>query len=155
MSSSLTPEQVAENALRERAEMQAQIKYLQTQLGQLMEEKRRGLRNSRSPTDHGEASHPNGASSEEEEEGRPFWSRGNNNLDFRVDIPKFEGHLDPDLFLDWLRMVEQVFDFKDLPDEKKVKLVALKLRKYASIWWANVVAKRFRKGKSKIVLGIK
>jgi len=98
MSSSQTPEQEAEIALRERAEMQAQIKYLQAQLGQLMEEKRRGLRNSRRPTDHGErfipdgeTSHPNGPSSGEEEEGRPFKTRGNNNLDFRVDIPEFEG----------------------------------------------------------------
>jgi len=30
-------------------------------------------------------------------------------------------------------MVERVFDYKDIPDKKKVKLVALKLRKYASI----------------------
>ena len=41
MSSSQTPEQEVEIALRERAEMQAQIKYLRAQLGQLMDEKRR------------------------------------------------------------------------------------------------------------------
>ena len=157
MSSSLTPEQVAEHALREKAELEAKNKYLQRQLEKLMEERRRGLRNSRSPPDQEarsrleeEESHPRGSSSEGEEEGRPFRPRGGNNLDFKVDIPEFEGHLDPDLFLDWLRTVERVFDFKDVPDEKKVKLVALKLRKYASIWWANVVANRFRKVKSKI-----
>jgi len=71
-------------------------------------------------------------------------------LTLKVDIPEFEGHLDSDLFLDWLWMVERVFDYKDVSEEKKVKLVALKLRKYASIWWANVVAKRARKGKAKI-----
>jgi len=27
--------------------------------------------------------------------------------------------------------VERVFEYKDIPDDKKVKLVALKLRKYA------------------------
>jgi len=115
------------------------------------------LRNSRSPTEQearyipeGEEIHPNGSSGEGEEEGRPFRSRGGNNLDFKVDIPEFEGQLDLDHFLDWLRMVERVFDYKDVPDEKKVKLVALKLHKYASIWWANVVAKRARKGKAKI-----
>jgi len=37
-----------------------------------------------------------------------------------------------------------------VPDDKKLKLVALKLRKYASLWWNNVLAKRARKGKSKI-----
>ena len=74
-----------------------------------MEERRRALRNSRSPRDQEarsrleeEESHPHGSSSQGEEEGRPFWPRGGNNLDCKVDIPEFEGHLDPDPFLDWL-----------------------------------------------------
>ena len=46
--------------------------------------------------------------------------------------------------------MERVFEYKQIPDDKKVKLVALKLGKYASIWWSNVVAKRVRKRKSKI-----
>ena len=70
--------------------------------------------------------------------------------DFKVDIPEFEGQLDPDVFLDWLQTVKRVFEFKDIPDERKVKLVALNFRKYASIWWCNVVTKRVRKGKGKI-----
>ena len=44
--------------------------------------------------------------------------------DFKVDIPEFEGKLDLNEFLDWLQTVERVFDFKDIPEEKKVKLVA-------------------------------
>ena len=122
---------MAENALREKAELEAQNKYLQKQLGKLMDE-RRGLRNSRSPPKQEvrsrveeEESHPRGSSSEGEEDGRPFRPRGGSNLDFKVDIPEFE--LDPDLFLDWLRTVERVFDYKDVPEEKKVKLAALKL----------------------------
>ncbi|VFQ83150.1 unnamed protein product [Cuscuta campestris] len=47
--------------------------------------------------------------------------------DFKVDIPTYEGKNDPDKFLKWLETVERVFDFKDVPEEKKVKLVALKL----------------------------
>ena len=107
MSSSLTPEQVVETILKEKAELEAKVKYLQTQLGQLLEEKRRHLRNSRSPTEQGpridpdeEESYPHESSSEEGEEGRPFRSSGGGNLDFKVDIPEFEGHLDLDLFLD-------------------------------------------------------
>ena len=98
--------------------MEAQIKYLQSQLGKLMEEKRRGLKNSRSPTKQGarftpegEESHPNEFLSKGEEEKGHFWPRGGNNLDFKVDIPEFEGQLDPDLFLDWLHMVERVSDY--------------------------------------------
>ena len=50
---------------------------------------------------------------------------------FKVEIPKFEGKLDPEKFLDWLRTVDRIFDYKDIPEDKKVKLIALRLRKYA------------------------
>jgi len=73
-----------------------------------------------------------------------------NNNDFRVEVPEFEGKLDPEEFLDWLHTVERVFKYKDIPDDKKVKLVALRLRKYASLWWMNLNAKRLRERKTKI-----
>ena len=57
-----------------------------------------------------------------------------NNNDFRVEVPEFEGKLDPEEFLDWLHIVERVFEYKDISDDKKVKIVALRLRKYASLW---------------------
>ena len=111
------------NAIWEKAELEAQVKYLKTQLNQLMGE----------------------------DEGRgPYWPRGVSNLDSKVDIPKCEGQLDSDLFLDWLRTVERVFDYKDIPEDKRVQLVASKLQKYASVWWANLVARRVRQGKEKI-----
>jgi len=58
--------------------------------------------------------------------------------------------LDPDELLEWTHTVERVCEYKDVPDDKKVKLVALRLRKYASLWWTNVYAKRVRNKKSKI-----
>jgi hypothetical protein len=73
-----------------------------------------------------------------------------NTNDFKVDIPEYDGRLDPDAFLEWLQTVERVFDYKTVPDSKKVKLVALKFRKYASTWWSNVCTKRERMGKDKI-----
>ena len=51
-----------------------------------------------------------------------------------------KSQLDLDHFLDWLQTVERVFEYKEISDDKKVKLVTLKLRKYASIWWANLAA---------------
>jgi len=30
--------------------------------------------------------------------------------------------------------MERVFDFKDIPKERKKKLITLKVRKYASLW---------------------
>lgn len=73
---------------------------------------------------------------------------GGSHNDFKVDVPEVEGKLDLDEFLDWLQTMKRVFDYKDIPDDK-VKLVALKLRKYASTWWANALSKRAKKGKGK------
>jgi len=71
-------------------------------------------------------------------------------MNFQVEILMFEGKLNPNAFLDWLNTVERVFEYKEMPDDKKVKLMTLKLRKYVSIWRSNVLTKRARKGKSKI-----
>jgi len=45
--------------------------------------------------------------------------------------------------------VERVFECKDVPEDKKVILVALRLRKYASLWWTNLCAKWVRKENQK------
>ena len=50
-----------------------------------------------------------------------------------MEVPEFEGKLDPEEFFDWLHTVERVFDYKDIPDDKKVKLVALRLWMYATL----------------------
>ena len=68
----------------------------------------------------------------------------------QVEIPEFEGKLDLEEFLDWLYTVEHVFEYKDDPKDKKVRLVALRLRKYVSLWWTNLCAKRVRERKSKV-----
>jgi len=70
--------------------------------------------------------------------------------DIKVDIPDFEGNLQPDDFLDWLQIVECLFKYTEVSEEQKVKIVAVKLKKHASIWWENLKRKRKREGKSKI-----
>nr|GEU53209.1 hypothetical protein [Tanacetum cinerariifolium] len=55
-------------------------------------------------------------------------------LGVRVEIPKFTGTSQLDEFIDWISTVERVFDLRDIPDNLKVKVVAIKLRKYASLW---------------------
>jgi len=56
-----------------------------------------------------------------------------NTNDFKVEILEFEVKLDPEEFLDWLHAVEYVFEYKDVPEDKKVSLVALRRRKYAPL----------------------
>jgi len=48
---------------------------------------------------------------------------------FTVEVLEYEDKLNPKEFLDWLDMVERVFEHKDVLGDKKVTLVALKLRK--------------------------
>ena len=107
MSSSQTPEQVAQQALREKAEMEARVKYLQSQLQRLMRERRNNLRDSPIPSESCEPG-------ESDSDFNPFGSQGRASKgsgrhgrhqgggfnDFKVDIPEFEGKLDPDEFLD-------------------------------------------------------
>ncbi|GJY76131.1 reverse transcriptase domain-containing protein [Tanacetum coccineum] len=57
----------------------------------------------------------------------------------------------PDDFIDWLYTVERVFDIKNLTDEQKVKLVAIKLKKNAFIWSAHVIKQHNKEGKPKIM----
>nr|GEV34660.1 transposon Ty3-G Gag-Pol polyprotein [Tanacetum cinerariifolium] len=45
--------------------------------------------------------------------------------DIKVDIPEYDGKLDPDEFVEWLRTVERVFDYKQTTEDNKVKIVAL------------------------------
>ncbi|GJS22012.1 hypothetical protein Tco_0450644 [Tanacetum coccineum] len=82
---------------------------------------------------------------------RPGRINSSQNLGMKIDILDFEGKSHPDEFIDWLHTVERVFDIKNLSDEQKVKLVAIKLKKNASIWWEHVIKQRTREGKAKIV----
>ena len=77
-------------------------------------------------------------------------SHPSNCKDFKVEIPEFEGEQDPDDFLEWLQTVERIFKFNEIPENKKIKLVAHKLRKYALSWWTNLLAKRVKQRKEKI-----
>ena len=59
-------------------------------------------------------------------------------LGLKIEIPEFTGKVHPDDFIDWLSTVERVFDVRDMPDKLKVKLVAIKLRQHASLWWDHI-----------------
>ncbi|GKA57705.1 putative CCCH-type zinc finger family protein [Tanacetum coccineum] len=76
--------------------------------------------------------------------------RSRHDFDFKVDIPEFDGKIQPDEFLDWLHTVEKVFDFKEVSEDRKVKLVAIKLRKHAGLWWENLKMRRVREGRKTI-----
>lgn len=73
------------------------------------------------------------------------WESGN-----KVEIPEFNGGIEVDDFLDWLCAVEEVLEYKEVPDDKRVSLVATRLRGRAAAWWQQLKQNRECHGKPKI-----
>ena len=94
-------------------ELKAQNEYLRKQLGTFLKQKQKLNEEPSYSAPHNQEqafSHNLESSSDEEPKRRPRpeqRGQGNSN-DFRVEIPEYEGKLDPEEFLDWLHTVERV-----------------------------------------------
>lgn len=160
-----TPANVHEQELEERimARMEERMDQMVDQLtDRMVELMNRGGQRSRthSQVEDGEFGNPFGGSdgsySEDDLERRPRRDhRGDNRrweAGMRIDIPEFDGvSLNPEGFIDWLATVEEVFEFKEVPENKRVSLIATRLRGRASAWWQQLKLTRDRLGKSKVV----
>uniref|UniRef100_A0A2N9J550 CCHC-type domain-containing protein n=1 Tax=Fagus sylvatica TaxID=28930 RepID=A0A2N9J550_FAGSY len=66
---------------------------------------------------------------------RGYGGRGEQNeYRMKMDLLTFDGHLHVKDFLDWQSNVERFFDYMEILEDKKVKLVAYKLIGGASVW---------------------
>nr|XP_016469595.1 PREDICTED: uncharacterized protein LOC107791946 [Nicotiana tabacum] len=63
-------------------------------------------------------------------------------------MPTFKGTRDPDLYLDWERKVEAIFDCHNYSEGKKVKLAAVEFSDYAAIWWKKLSRDRLQEGQA-------
>jgi hypothetical protein len=72
----------------------------------------------------------------------------------KMEIPMYEGNLDVEELLDWIRALEKYFDYEDIEDEKKVKHVVTRLKGHATLWWDELQADKRSKGKQKLKVGI-
>jgi len=68
----------------------------------------------------------------------------------KMKIPSFQGKNDPELYLEWERKVEHVFDCHTYSEEKEVKLAAAEFTDYASVWRDQFVRNRRRYGERPI-----
>lgn len=69
---------------------------------------------------------------------------------FKLDIPEFSGTLKAEDFIDWLNIVEEVLDFKKVPDDGRVSLVATRFKGRAMAWWTQLKESRRNSRKSRI-----
>lgn len=68
-------------------------------------------------------------------------------MGLKLDLQEFNGDSDPEDFLEWIRQIEKVFDYKGYNDHKRYKIATMKLIKYASLWLEGFKAQRRRDGK--------
>ena len=68
----------------------------------------------------------------------------------KINSLEFKGNLNPNLFIKWIQTLEQFFEIKEYSDEKALKVVVLKLKKYACLWYENINKQRAREGKPRI-----
>jgi hypothetical protein len=68
----------------------------------------------------------------------------------KMDIPVYEGNLDVEEIIDWIRALDAYFDYEYVEEEKKVKHVVTRLKGHATLWWDELQADRRCKGKQKI-----
>ncbi|XP_031405679.1 uncharacterized protein LOC116214411 [Punica granatum] len=68
----------------------------------------------------------------------------------KLTIPPFQGKSDPDVYIEWERKVELVFDCHNYSKKKKVKLAAVAFTDYAIVWWDQLTVSRRRNGERPI-----
>ncbi|AES66652.1 hypothetical protein MTR_2g076860 [Medicago truncatula] len=83
-------------------------------------------------------------SSEEEKVVTEEGDERGNHHDYRVKayIPLFYGTMRVEEFLDWQIDVGRFFDVMDVPDSNQVKMVAMRLKNTATVWWDRLVGNR-------------
>jgi hypothetical protein len=62
----------------------------------------------------------------------------------KMKIPSFQCRTDPEVYLEWEKKIDLVFDCHNYSEEKKVKLAVIEFTDYAIIWWDQLVTNRRR-----------
>ncbi|KAL1217253.1 hypothetical protein V5N11_013545 [Cardamine amara subsp. amara] len=57
----------------------------------------------------------------------------------KLRVPHFQGKNDPDVYLEWEKKIEMVFDCQFYTNANKVKVAATEFSDYALCWWDQLV----------------
>jgi hypothetical protein len=68
----------------------------------------------------------------------------------KMDVPVYEGNLDVEELLDWIRALDTYFDYEYIEEDKKVRHAVTRLKGHATLWWDELQADRSCQGKQKI-----
>ena len=56
----------------------------------------------------------------------------------KVEIPMYEGSLNAEEVMDWIRSLDKYFDYEEVDEKKMVKFAVTRLRGHSTIWWDDV-----------------
>jgi hypothetical protein len=68
----------------------------------------------------------------------------------KVEVSMYEGNLEVEELLDWVRAIDKYFDYEEIVEEKKVKHAITRLKGHATLWWDELQVDRRCKGKQKM-----
>ena len=76
----------------------------------------------------------------------PRWQDGTDRSlgNIKMKIQSFQGKNDPEVYLEWEKKVEFIFECHNYSKDKKVKLTVIEFTNYAIIWWDQLVMNRRR-----------
>ena len=82
-------------------------------------------------------------------DGRYVRDHERNCSDFRLkaDILFFSGNFNIE---DFIADIDKFLDYMEVPEEKRVRLVACRLKGGVSVWWERLQNRRIRKGKHRV-----
>jgi hypothetical protein len=133
-------------------EMERQMRDLRERLEEMETSQRRGVGAgdlSDSKVEE-EAGHAEEVTAEDASIGQLIKSIARMSSKTKMDIPAYEGSLDAEELLDWIRALDTYFDYEDIEEDKKIRHAVTKLKGHAALWWDELQADRRSKGKQKI-----
>jgi hypothetical protein len=61
----------------------------------------------------------------------------NRYLGVKLEIPTFDGNVNPEKYLEWEMRLDQIFEAQRFDDERRIALATVHLTNYALLWWDN------------------
>ena len=77
--------------------------------------------------------------------------RNSGDFKLKVDIPFFSGNLNAEDFINWIPDIDKFFDYIEVPEEKRVRLVVCRLKGGASAWWERLQNRRIHEEKQPVM----
>lgn len=60
--------------------------------------------------------------------GQRRWEDRGDDLNLKIEIPEDPSSLGGDDFIEWIEAIERIFEYRMLPDDRKVKIMTLRLQ---------------------------